>query len=451
MNIDNLFKHIIIKNQYTRQKIFNHVSIIHQQLNIPIVKYQHIKCSLYTLIQYNFTSTFIQHFKRVYDQLKSIKFDNRPDCNDFDRLYYILDIVLVKNNTRALTFMLDFVKLANSTPSSSSSPPLCTVDCSTLHNKMFYSLTVETVMVLLDSGIKITNKNYTRAIIESLLLNGQLEILKTRLSKEQLIDYRIFSPLYRENLFLKDLIDTKNKNESQVVEILHFMNDNNLLVGNDWKFLLLSKAKVNQYNLITQHITTQYNDTINNNNNNNRRTFQSTIQIVSQHLRKEYYKVMVEKCIDSNTSSMRDMVRLYFGALLTNNKETIERCKEYFSNHTQQSITTNLTNNELLVFREDACRLGLFPIVRLLYFESSFGAKPIRDVVKNNHLDNTKYLFSLTKTHQKVAQLFIDCMSIANISDEMFSYLWSEFDDKSKSNGDIVSKCIHNINQSLLY
>ncbi|EGG24775.1 hypothetical protein DFA_03019 [Cavenderia fasciculata] len=318
-HIDNLFRLIIIKNQYTRQKIFNHVSIIHQQLNIPIVKYQHIKCSLYTLIQYNFTNTFIKHFKRVYDQLKSYLSPTRhKSYNDFDMLNYILDIVLVSNNTRALTFMLDQVKLSNSTSTTLS------IDCTLQkYGRVYstnpsYSFTLETVKILLDSGIKITNSYYSTAMIETLISNGQIEILKTRITTDQL---RRYNPTSRHKC-----LDRLVENKQSVLETLNFLATNNILLHSDQSMVQSIVSNNNNPIPSTTVVSTSSN--------------RNLLDLKLNH----GYKIMSSWIDDDSPSSTGDWIKHYFSGLLHNNETIIQQCQDYFSSQSPASIANRFSS-----------------------------------------------------------------------------------------------------------
>ncbi|EGG24778.1 hypothetical protein DFA_03022 [Cavenderia fasciculata] len=483
--IDSVFK-LAINNQYTRRLIFGHVESIHQRLEIPSVKYEHIQNCLYSLIQYNQTDAFINQFPRYCEQYRTIY-----GWLNFDRFQPVLDIILSKNNTRALSFMLDHVKQYREsivdTYVGQSIPPLSIADNPQIDSdarrwSRNNTLTIETINILLDSGIRVVRSSYLISIIQLLVSNCQLERL-TKLTTEQLQAGHKFN-----RQCLDDLFDNHGHiDQWRVLAVIRVMHNGNILYRNDWKHIQ-SLAIANRLDSVLEYhqqmksdisnlalqvnmppITgsnTQDTDTFSlsttstlynhytslllkqpppSNNDNN------ITQFASLHLQQQQPLSNDDdddnnnnnnnNYVDHNNNMAKFMYEQYFGGLLVKDKNIIDKCQDYFSKYEPKQLFTVLNWSNIETSRLDACRLGLLPIVKLLSFRF-FYQQLYTVAIQYNQIQIVQF-FVENQQLQLNTGIFQSTFSNP-LSEEMFNYLWPFFEDRTK-NTQVISKCIKTV------
>ncbi|EGG20976.1 hypothetical protein DFA_00845 [Cavenderia fasciculata] len=178
-----LFK-FILNNKPLRIVIFQHVTSIHQQLGIKIVKSNDLE-SLYDYIKFNQTDLFIKHFDRLYqlillvdNQSKRYKRNKSLDLsflnnNYIERLYWLFDIIFEKNNHVAMKYLID--RLAIAKQHFQSYKPYFAIS--------HYQITTEMFNVLRDANFSTTVPFLQHEMINVLVRLGDYDQLESYLSK----------------------------------------------------------------------------------------------------------------------------------------------------------------------------------------------------------------------------------------------------------------------------
>ncbi|EGG24779.1 hypothetical protein DFA_03023 [Cavenderia fasciculata] len=409
--MDNALKQII-NNQYVRRLIFNHVSVIHQQLDIASFKYENIENCLYQLILYNRTDSFINQFPRFYDQIKD---EHGSFCEQVYRINDILfgpllQIILLKDNSRALSFMLGYVN--DQLPQNRSSPfSLSMRERLAYDDNQAYRLSLETIMVLLNSSIKISNQNLVTIMVESLISSCQLEALQTKITKEQFqLCTKQINRQFRNDWDFIKTVATKKKYKS---------------------ILGYHKQIEREINQLKRFGSLLINNDIPPPSNADQGSIKKVDNVTTEPVREEYTLFLKDWLNQpSKELELQDMIRLYIGGFLLSDQQVMEKCQLYFSNH----INLESISQELLEkFRNDACQFGLLPIVKLLINIDMFDlTMPLVRAIENNNLDVVKYLLDMDTSVVGSLFYFRRCFSIAPMSDELFDYLWRAFSRETK-------------------